>query len=201
MDSATRTDTGAGIEQPVQRVPETDSPALDAIFAAAYEELCDLASAQRRRWRGNETLNTTALVHEVYLKLARQEPPLRNPACLFAVAARAMRHLLVNYAEQQQALKRGGGVQKVPLATLHIPNGNPAGDTATAGEVLALNEALERLAMLNTRQRDVVECRFFGGLSVEETADALDISIATVKRDWRLARAWLHHELKSGTLA
>lgn len=201
MDSARRTDTGARIEQPVRTAPEIDSPALDEIFATAYEELCDLASAQRRRWRGNETLDTTALVHEVYLKLARQEPPLRNPACLFAVAARAMRHLLVNYAEQQQALKRGGGVQRVPLATLHFPDGNPAGDTATADEVLALNEALERLATLNTRQRDVVECRFFGGLSVEETADALDISIATVKRDWRLARAWLHHELKSGTLA
>jgi RNA polymerase sigma factor (TIGR02999 family) len=200
MDSARRTDTGAGIEQPVRAAPEFDSPALDALFTAAYEELCDLASAHRRRWRGNETLDTTALVHEVYLKLARQEPPLRNPACLFAVAARAMRHLLVNYAEQQQALKRGGGGQRVPLATLHLPDGDPAGDAATADEVLALNGALDRLAALSTRQRDVVECRFFGGLSVEETAEALEVSPATVKRDWRLARAWLHHELKSGTL-
>jgi RNA polymerase sigma factor (TIGR02999 family) len=199
MDSATRTPTGAGTEQSVRTVAEADSPALDEIFTAAYEELCDLASAQRRRWRGNETLDTTALVHELYLKLARQEPPLRNPACLFAVAARAMRHLLVNYAEQQQALKRGGGDQRVPLATLHVPDGIPGGTVATADEVLALNEALERLATLNTRQRDVVECRFFGGLSVEETAAALEISTATAKRDWRLARAWLHHELKSGT--
>jgi len=201
MDSARRTATGAEIEQPLRTVPESDPTALDEIFTAAYEELCDLASAQRRRWRGNETLNTAALVHELYLKLARQAPPLRNPASLFAVAARAMRHLLVNYAQQQQALKRGGDVERVPLVTLHLRDGEPAGDPATADEVLALNEALERLDSLNTRQRDVVECRFFGGLSVEETADALEISTATVKRDWRLARAWLHRELKAGTLA
>jgi RNA polymerase sigma factor (TIGR02999 family) len=177
---------------------EDDLPDLDALFANAYHQIYDLAAAQRKRWRGNETLNTTALVHEVYLKLARQEAPVRNPACLFAVAARAMRHVLVNYAERERASKRGGGMEKVPLATLGVPDESSAGGLATAEEILALNEALKRLAALSRRQRDVVECRFFGGLSVDETAEALAISAATVKRDWRLARAWLHHELRSG---
>jgi RNA polymerase sigma factor (TIGR02999 family) len=183
----------------------TDEPSesthLDEIFAAAYDELCDLASTERRRWRGNETLDTTALVHEVYLKLARQAVPLRNPSCLFAVAARAMRHVLVNYAERQQATKRGGQVQMVPLATLGHPGGELADVSATAEEVLALNAAMERLAALSVRQRDVVECRFFGGLSVEETADALELSPATVKRDWRMARAWLHRDLTADLLS
>jgi RNA polymerase sigma-70 factor, ECF subfamily len=89
-------------------------------------------------------------------------------------------------------------MEKVPLATLGVPDESSAGGLATAEEILALNEALKRLAALSRRQRDVVECRFFGGLSVDETAEALAISAATVKRDWRLARAWLHHELRSG---
>lgn len=189
---------GAGHDSLPQAAAEDMLPDLDVIFANAYHQIYDLAAVQRKRWRGNETLNTTALVHEVYLKLARQEAPVRNPACLFAVAARAMRHVLVNYAERERASKRGGGVEKVPLATLGLPYESSAGGLATAEEVLALDEALKRLATLSRRQRDVVECRFFGGLSVDETAEALEISAATVKRDWRLARAWLHHELRSG---
>jgi RNA polymerase sigma factor (TIGR02999 family) len=201
MDSSRHTETGAPVEQALGTVQEIGSPALDALFTSAYAELCELASAQRRRWRGHETLDTTALVHELYLKLARQQQPPRNPPCLYSVAAKAMRHLLVNYAEQQRALKRGGEARKVPLATLSLPAGDATADTDTADQVLALNEALDRLASLSTRQRDVVECRFFGQLSVEETADALGISTATVKRDWRLARAWLRHELRLSWLA
>jgi RNA polymerase sigma factor (TIGR02999 family) len=194
-------------EQPGHLTDSTPAPArdaargpgvaqLDEIFAAAYDDLRALASAQRRRWRGNETLNTTALVHEVYLKLARQETPLLNPACLLAVAARAMRHVLVNYAEAQQAARRGGSAERVPLALLGAAVEDSAGGLATAEEVLVLNEALERLGALSARQRDVVDCRFFGGVSVEETAEALGISSATVKRDWRLARAWLYQQLR-----
>jgi RNA polymerase sigma factor (TIGR02999 family) len=172
---------------------------LNTAFAAAYDDLYRLASGHRRRWRGNETLNTTALVHEVYLKLAQRTGALRNPACLLAVAARAMRHVLVNYAEAQRSAKRGGALERVPLATLGATTDEPAGSPATADEVLALNDALEGLAVLSARQRDVVECRFFGGLSVEETAEALEISTATVKRDWRLARAWLYQQLRSSS--
>lgn len=197
MDCARRTVSEPGFQRSPSPSREVGSPPLDAVFAAAYAELYELASAQRRRWRGNETLNTTALVHETYLKLARQQAPLRNPECLLAVAARAMRHVLVNYAEQQQAAKRGGPRVDLPLAIVDIPDRSGLRGNATADEVLALNEALDRLAALSTRQRDVVECRFFGGMSVDETASALNVSSTTVKRDWRLASAWLHHQLRS----
>jgi RNA polymerase sigma factor (TIGR02999 family) len=170
---------------------------LNAAFAAAYDELYDLAGAQRRRWRGDETLNTTALVHEVYLKLSRQQEGIRNPERLLAVASRAMRHVLVNYGEKRRAAKRGGNVASVPLATL-----GPAEDeqtSCTLEELLALDRALQRLGETSERQREVVECRFFGGLSVDETAAALEVSPATVKRDWRFARTWLYRELSAGT--
>lgn len=177
-----------------------DEPAaLDALFAEAYDRLRDLAGAERGRWRGNETLNTTALVHEVYVKLAHQSGGLRNPDRLLAVAARAMRHVLVNYAEEQRAAKRGGGLARVTLATFGAIEGE-GGGAATWEEVLALDAALERLGELSERQRDVVECRFFGGLSVEETSAALEVSTATVKRDWRFARTWLYRELETGPL-
>lgn len=170
------------------------SPTFEELFAAAYEELHRLAGRERRRWPGMDTLSTTALVHEVYVKLARRREGLRNPDRLYAVAARAMRHVLVNYAEGQSALKRGGGAPRVPLATLGAIE-DVKGRAATCEEVLALNAALDRLGELNERQRNVVECRFFGGLTVEETGGALGLSAATVKRDWRFARAWLYQEL------
>jgi RNA polymerase sigma factor (TIGR02999 family) len=172
--------------------PRRDAPPpLDDLFADAYDRLRELAGMERGRWRGNQTLNTTALVHEVYVKLADQAGGLRNPDRLLAVASRAMRHVLVNYAEGQRAAKRGGGLTRV---TLGVADGAAAG-ASTWEELLALDAALERLAAMNPRQRDVVECRFFGGLSVEETSAALQVSTATVKRDWRFARTWLHQEL------
>lgn len=173
------------------------SPDLDELFEEAYERLRRLAGIERMRWRGNQTLNTTALVHEVYLKLSRQRGGLRNPDRLLAVAARAMRHVLVNYAREQRSAKRGGGLPKVPLATLG-PLEDPGATTATLEEVLSLDAALERLGEQNDRHRDVVECRFFGGLTVEETSAALEVSTATVKRDWRFARTWLYRELNPG---
>jgi RNA polymerase sigma factor (TIGR02999 family) len=169
-------------------------PVLDELFADAYEQLRRRAGIERRRWRGNHTLNTTALVHEVYVKLSGERAALRNPDRLLAVAARAMRHVLVNYAEEQRAAKRGGDAARVTLATLDASEGD-AGGSSTWDEVLVLNSALDRLGESNARQRDVVECRFFGGLSVEETSAALEISTATVKRDWRFARTWLYREL------
>jgi RNA polymerase sigma factor (TIGR02999 family) len=170
--------------------PET----LDPLFSAAYRELHTLAKTHRRTWRGQTTLNTTALVHEVYLKLARQEGHLRDSRCLFAVAAKAMRHLLINYARSQQTLKRGGNADVIPLQQVQHGALLESG-SSTAEEVLALDSALRRLASVNIRQSRVVECRFFGGLTVEETAATLDLSTATVKRDWRLASAWLYQEL------
>jgi RNA polymerase sigma factor (TIGR02999 family) len=168
-----------------------DRAALDEVFALVYEELHRLAHAQRRRWSGDDTLDTTALVHEAYLKLVGQEEPEWNDRGHFlAVAARAMRHLLVNYAERRRAAKRGGGVPMVS-----IDDFNPVSESV-ADDVIALHEALDRLGRVSERQVGVVEFRFYAGLSIDETAHALGVSAATVKRDWKLASAWLHREIQ-----
>jgi RNA polymerase sigma factor (TIGR02999 family) len=169
-----------------------DRAALDEVFALVYDELHRLAQAQRRRWSGDTTLDTTALVHEVYLKLVDQDGAQWNDRSHFlAVAAKAMRHLLVNYAERRRAAKRGGGA-----VTVSIDEFNPVAE-GVADEVIALHEALDRLARVSERQVGVVEARFYAGLSIEETARALGISPATVKRDWQLASAWLHREIQT----
>jgi RNA polymerase sigma factor (TIGR02999 family) len=168
-----------------------DADALDALFELLYAELRSMAQSQRSRWDGNYTLNTTALVHEAYLKLVEQDRASWNDRAHFmAVATRAMRHILINYAERQKAEKRGGGQEPVP-----VENVSPLSDEA-ADEVLALHDALQLLESINERQAKVVEARFFGGFTIEETADLLEISVATVKRDWALAGAWLHREIQ-----
>lgn len=167
-----------------------DRSALDELFQAVYGELRRIAHGRRGAWRGNETLGTTALVHEAYLKLTRQsELPWRDRGQFFATASKAMRHILINYAEKRQAAKRGGAQEPVAL-----DEGLVASDES-AEELLALDQALDRLHELHPRQTRVVECRFFGGLDVTQTAEALDISPSTVKRDWALASAWLHDQL------
>jgi len=174
---------------------EGDRTALDEVFSAVYDELHRLARMQRRRWEGDHTMNTTALVHEAYLKLVGQQgDPWADRAHFFAVAARAMRHILVNYAEARRAQKRGGGAPVLSLEEAF--DSNPVGVDA-AEEILALDEALGRLGTVSARQAEVVQARFFAGLSIEETALALDVSTATVKRDWRLASAWLQREIRT----
>jgi len=177
----------------LRRARTGDRAALDEVFAAVYRELHELARAQRRRWDGDYTLNTTALVHEAYLKLVsqRESPSWTDRAHFLAVGATAMRHVLVNYAQARRAQKRGGGAEPIPLeeATLPIADG-------TADEILALDEALARLAAIDARQAQVVEARFFAGLTVDEVAAALRISPATVKRDWQVAGAWLQREVR-----
>ena len=185
-------ESGDEITGLLQATKEGDRDALDRVFSIVYEELRRLAAAQRRRWHGDNTLDTTALVHEAYLKLVGQRHAGWNSrGHFFAVAAKAMRHILVNYAEQRRAQKRGGDAQQISL-----DDSNPVSEEV-ADEVLALHEALERLAEVNERQAKVVEARFFAGLKIEETAEAFDISPATVKRDWQLASAWLHREVKT----
>ena len=165
--------------------------AFDALFAAMYAELYQLAQGQRHRWDGDHTLNPTSLVHEAYLKLVDQNSVEWNDRNHFlAVAARVVRHILINYAERKRAAKRGGGQEGVP-----VEDANPLTEEA-AEEVLALHEALERLETVNERQAKVVEARFFGGFTLEETGALLDISAATVKRDWLMASAWLHREIE-----
>jgi RNA polymerase sigma factor (TIGR02999 family) len=167
-----------------------DPAALDEIFPVVYEELRRLAHARRRARHSHSTLNTTALVHEAYLKLVRLERiHWQDRVHFFALSARLMRRILINHAERRNAAKRGGG-----QVVLRLEDVAP-GLHDRMQRFAVLDEALERLEQLEPRQCRVVECRFFGGLSVEETAEALEISPATVKRDWTLARAWLNREL------
>lgn len=172
--------------------------AADALFALVYDELVALARRQRVRWHGNETMNTTALVHEAYLKLA--DGGMMNVGDrghFFALAARAIRHILSNYARDHRRQKRGGAYVHLALDDVPVDTwmGGVPLDDGSASTLVALDEALAQLERLSPRQGRVVECRFYGQMSVEETALALGISPATVKRDWAVAQAFLHREI------
>ncbi|HKJ02433.1 MAG TPA: sigma-70 family RNA polymerase sigma factor [Longimicrobiales bacterium] len=160
--------------------------AMDDVFASVYPRLRQLARSRRRAWQGNNTLDTTALIHEAYLKVSSSgSPRYENRGHFFAVAAQAMRQVLINYAEKKSAQKRGGGAAHVTLHERDLVSEN------ALDEILTLDDALRRLEVLSPRQARVVECLFFAGFTVEETAEALETSPATVKRDWSAARAWL----------
>jgi len=164
---------------------------MDALVPLLYDELRRIAHYRLRAEQTGHTLETTGLVHEAYLRLAGSERlELADRAHLLAVAAQAMRHVLIDSAVRRKAGKRGGGLATVSLDDV------PVVDAARSDELLALDEALTRLGAIDRRQAKVVECRFFGGMSIEDTAAALDLSPATVKRDWALARAWLNRELR-----
>src|SRR5262245_54802016 len=162
------------------------------LIPLVYEELRRLARHYMRLESPGHTLQTTALIHEAYLRLVEQrETTWQNRAHFFAVAAQSMRRILVDHARASQTAKRGGNAEIVSLVEEPI-----AFSTEKSGELIALDEALNRLADLSPRQSQIIELRFFGGLSVEETAEALQIARRTVKRDWRVARAWLHREVR-----
>jgi RNA polymerase sigma factor (TIGR02999 family) len=163
---------------------------LDELFSQAYEELRRLAFAVRRG-DGSATLNPTALVHEAWLRLARASTiPATDELHFKRIAARAMRRVLIEAARSRKAAKRGGGE-----ALVTFDDGLEA-QASASDEVIALDAALERLAQLNPRQAAMVESRFFGGLDVRETAALLEVSEATIERDWRAAKAWLALELR-----
>jgi RNA polymerase sigma factor (TIGR02999 family) len=167
-----------------------DRAALDGLLPAIYSELRQQANRALRRERPDHTLSPTALVHEAYLKLIRLDRVVwQDRAHFFGACANEMRRILVSHARHRLAGKRGAGAKHVSL-----DNALAAAQTRPA-EVLALDEALERLRAIDERQVLIVECRFFAGMSVEDTGAALGISPATVKRDWTLARAWLNREL------
>ncbi len=174
---------------------ETDS---DALFQRLYGELRTLARHHRARWHGNETINTTALVHEAYFKLLGSVEGFENRSHVLGVASRAMRQVLVTYAEAQRAQKRGGGVPDLSLDEALTDGGLLSDEQADT--IAELDDALTRLAKADARAARIVECRFFGGMSVEETSEALGVSVATVGRSWRAARAWLYGELKPSPL-
>ena len=178
-----------------------DRSALEACFPLVYEELRAIARRQRRAWHGNPTLNTTALLHEAYLKLVDQgRLGARSRAHFFAIASTAMRHILCNYARDRTRQKRGGGIQEVSLQDVEAAAAQPAFSDEAAEVLAALADALERLEKIDKRQNQVVECRFFAALNVEDTALALNISPATVKRDWVFARAWLLRQMQPHAL-
>jgi RNA polymerase sigma factor (TIGR02999 family) len=175
-----------------------DDGALDALFPVVYDELRVVAHRQRQRWQGDHTLDTTALVHEAYLKLVDQSrASWESRAHFLATAARAMRHILVNYARDRVAQKRGGTQPVLSLEELGDRlEGQAALSDDNADLLIALDAALENLERTNERQSRIVECRFFGGMSIEETAEALGISTATVSRGWALAQVRLYQDVR-----
>ena len=174
-----------------------NSAALGELFPLVYNELRVLAHRQRRRWHGDFTLNTTALVHEAYLKLVDQtQLDIDNRAHFLGVAAKAMRHILCNYARNRRTIKRGGDLQRLRLEELDALPEKMTLSQDQAAILVALDEALKQLETVDSRLSDVVECRFFGAMSIEDTAAALALSPATVKRRWTLARSWLYRELQ-----
>ena len=183
------------------RWTDGDPQALERLLPLVYDELRRLAQRHLRHERGDHTLQSTGLVHEAFLRLAKDSVvKWQSRAQFFQLASKLMRHVLVDHARARRAGKRGGGQAAVPL--------DDAADTALAPpdwqaeaqrlDILALDQALQRLARLDPQQSQVVELRFFGGLSVDEAAATLDVSPATVKREWNCARAWLLRELGAG---
>lgn len=169
-----------------------DKGALERLIPLVQPELQRLAHRYMSRERPGHTLQTTALLDDAYIVLSdKTHPQWQNRAHFFAVAAQLMRRIMVDHARQRQALKRGGGALRVTL-----DDSLASSDTRSA-ELLALDEALENLASFDQRKADVVEMRYFGGLTMEEIADVMKIHVNTVTRDWRAARAWLFAELKS----
>ena len=173
------------------QLPADNQDVAGQLVPLIYDELPRIAGAHIRRERAGHTLQATAVVHEAYLRLAgEREIQWQNRAHFFAIAARAMRQVLLDYARQRHAGKRGGeGAQKV-----EIDVGLLAGENRIE-DIVALDEVVTRLSALDQQRGRIVELRFFAGLSVEETAEAMGISDSTVKREWRLAKAWLHREL------
>lgn len=169
-----------------------DRNALNELWPLVYEELRAMARRRLRHERSGHTLDSTALVHEAYLKLVGLDcAQLQSRAHFLAIAAQAMRNILVNHAVRRKRAKRGGGARHASLdEAKDLP-------VTEANRILALDASLDRLAAVNPRHAKLVECRFFGGMTIEETAHALNISPATAKRDWVLLRAWLIRELES----
>lgn len=170
----------------LEQIAGGDKSAVDALLPLVYQELRKLAQHQLKRERPDHTLNATGLVHEAYLKLIDQkEAAWQNRAHFMAVAAQAMRRILIDYARRRLADKRGGNIAVVTYdEELHSRE-------ARAEEIIALDLALEQLHRRSARQAQIVEYQFFGGLTHEEIAEVLGVSIATVRRDWRIAKAWL----------
>ena len=183
--------SSSGVTQLLQDWKNGDKAALDKLMPVVYDELRRIASRFLRKQRSNHTLQTTALVHEAYVRLVgKQDLEWQNRAHFFGVAARMMRFILMDYALAQQTEKRGGGNLKLSLDdNIDLPEKNEL-------DLVVLHDSLNTLAEVDERKSQVVELKFFAGLSNEEIAEVMGISLATVNREWRMARAWLQSELK-----
>jgi RNA polymerase sigma factor (TIGR02999 family) len=178
----------------ISSIREGEPRAWERLVPVVYEELRRIARRQLRSEACGHTLNTTALVHEAYLKLAAGSfQSFADRAHFFAVAARAMRQIVIDHARRHRAEKRGGAWKRIPLEAAEIAA------EERAEMLLALDEALTRLTSIDERLGQVVECRFFGGMTEEETAVALEVTDRTVRRDWTKARLWLYDELSGGS--
>jgi len=182
-----------GVTQLLLAWNQGDQAALDQLLPVVYDELRRLARSYLRRERPDHTLQATALVHEAYLRLIDQHSVTwQNRAHFFGIAAQMMRRILINHAESRHAAKRGGTADKLSLDEAISFGGEREVD------LIALDDALKGLEKLDPQKSRLVELRFFGGLTIEETAEILGVSRATVERDWRTAKAWLRHEMSRG---
>jgi RNA polymerase sigma-70 factor, ECF subfamily len=183
------------ITRALQRLRQGDAGSLDQVVALLYDELRRLARHRLRDERSEHTLDTTALVHEAYLRLFQQQAlDAGTRADFFGIASNTMRRVLVDYARARRRQKRGGGQPMVPLDDVA-----PFLTDRAAEEVLGLDDALERLRAMQPRAVKIVEMHFFGGITLAEIAGLLDLSEKTVQRDWQAARAWLRKEISAGT--
>src|SRR5262245_15047807 len=188
--------SGDDVTQALIELSHGDARALDRMLPVVYDRLRVIAERELRRDREGHTLSATALVHEAYLKLVQLDRiSWQGRAHFFGACAQVMRRILIGYARMKKAEKRGGAkAEPVPIEDVILAaSERPA-------ELIALDEALARLAQLNSRQARIVECRFFAGMDVEQTAEVVGASAATVKRDWTAARAWLNRELAGGSI-
>lgn len=190
MNNPGKTTDQANITGLLQDYASGDREALEKLTPFVYQELKQIASKQLLHERDNHTLNTTGLVHEAYLKLNQfNRIEWKNRAHFYGIAAMVMRNILVDYAVKQNANKRGGDQQRVSMDKANLVV------NINLHDILSIHSALERLGTIDQRQMKVVECRFFGGMTLEEISEFLSISVPTVSRDWGMARAWLNREL------
>lgn len=185
-------DDNHNITRLLRAAAEGDKQSSDELYASVYEELFAIARRQRRRWKGNETINTVALVNEAYVKMSPGgNADFADRAHFFATAATAMRHILINYAERSKSQKRGGDAIRITWSE-HL-----AVEQDAVEELLQIDKLLSDLRDIDERPARVFECRVFGGMTIEETALALGVSTATVKRDWQYVSSWIYSRLES----
>jgi RNA polymerase sigma factor (TIGR02999 family) len=188
------TDARHDVTELLARWNQGDIAARDALIPIVYDELRRVAKKNLAGQRSDHTLQATALVHEAYLRLVNRKAHWRDRTHFFALAAQMMRQILVDHARMRNAAKRGGGV-----LTVVLDDEGAGADEKINLDLIDLDAAIKGLALLDPRQAQLVELRFFGGLSIEEAAIVVNISPATAKREWSTARVWLHHAMESGT--